>query len=95
MGRAVLMAATNALEQLDEWMQDHDASLKFTGGTGCCWSGELRVTLTDPPSEPARSITFYTTAKDGPYDAAAELLVELHRWLGEGGAPMPRPEWLN
>jgi hypothetical protein len=58
------------------------------------WSGELRLTLTNPDSAPSRSMTFYSVAGARPDDVARALLDDCATLLAESGVePLPVPEW--
>jgi len=55
---------------------------------------DLRLTLTDPPAQPSRSIAFYTTGALDPNDAACELVDDAASWLSESSVqPLPAPDW--
>jgi hypothetical protein len=60
------------------------------------WSGTLRLTLTDPESQPSRSMTFYAVAGGEPEDVARRCLDDADQWMAESGTePMPVPEWMR
>jgi hypothetical protein len=88
------MIMPSAIERLEELLEQYDGDLTFEGGTGYAWSGTFRLTLTDPPNAPSRSITFYAAGGTGPAHCARRLLVDVQDWLATSGqVPMPVPDW--
>jgi hypothetical protein len=84
------------MAELEGLLARYDASLKFETGTGCAWSGELRLTLTNPPGKPSRSVTFYAVGGMSPNDLAGGLLADVLLWLSESHQePLPPPYWLT
>lgn len=85
-----------ALAQLEEMLEQYDADLKFNVASGCAWSGQLRLTLTNPDNAPSRSITFYSAGGLGPEDLAERLLADVQEWLAESDVePLPVPDWMG
>jgi hypothetical protein len=82
--------------RLNDLLYRYDADFKCDVGTGAAWSGTLRLTLTDPPQRPSRSITFHATGGADPEDVAERCLDDADEWLAESDTePMPVPEWLR
>ena len=70
-----------------------DGHLKMDVASECCWGGELRLGLTNPDSEPARSIVFYSVAGRDPTEVAKRLLADAENWLATSGVrPLSPPE---
>lgn len=85
-----------ALERLEEIVQQYDADLEFKVACACAWSGQLRLTLTNPDMAPSRSITFYSTGGFDPEEVAAALLADVQTWLAETEEkPLPVPDWVT
>jgi hypothetical protein len=55
--------------------------------SGCCWAGELRITLTNPDKAPARSIAFYSAAGETPESVMERLLADFREWEKANGKP--------
>ena len=72
-----------------------DGSIEFNVCTGACWSGEVRLTMTDDDGMPATGTTFYAAGAASPDVAATRLLIAVMDWLAEGHEPMPYPQWLK
>jgi len=72
-------------DEVDTLLGTYDASVRFDSATGCMWGGELRLTLTDPPNAPSRSMAFYKSGAMDPAQAARELLDDAESWLKESG----------
>jgi hypothetical protein len=74
----------------------YDGDFKAGFGSLTAWSGQLRLTLEDPPNEPARSVTFYAAGQPGPDEVAAATLEAFGKWRksAEGVEPAPVPEWI-
>jgi len=86
---------TTPWEKLDEVLAAYDADFKVDIGTASCWSGQLRVTLTNPEGKPSRSVTFFSAGQAWPEDVATEVLADLERCLDEWGIePMAPPDWM-
>jgi hypothetical protein len=84
--------ATTALEQLEALVHRFDAELTFEVASHKAWSGTLRFALTDPESDPCRSITFQSAGGTDPEEVAGELLMDARRWLSEVETqPIPVP----
>src|SRR2546430_17026106 len=81
-------------DSVDDLTEQFDATAKIEGGSGCAWSAEIRLTLTNPEEAPSRSIAFWTTGHAGPEQAVTALLDDVKTWLpprGGGGPPRPAP----
>ncbi|HEX5376335.1 MAG TPA: hypothetical protein VFW48_09265 [Solirubrobacterales bacterium] len=85
---------SDAMERLENLVHTYDADLEFATCTGAAWSGELRLTLTNPEGAPSRSMVFYKAGAGYPEEAAEALLADAESWIAEGGEPMPPPPWL-
>jgi hypothetical protein len=86
------IVATTALRQLEALVHRFDAGLTFEVASMSTWSGTLRFALTDPDSDPSRSITFHSAGGTDPEEVAAELLMDARRWLSEVQTqPIPVP----
>jgi hypothetical protein len=84
-----------AIEDLEELLAQYDADLEFSIASESAWDGQLRLTLTDPPGAPSRSITFYSVGGASPEDVARRLLEDARAWLAESDMkPLPVPEWM-
>ena len=53
-----------------------DAHLELVVAAQCCWSGELRIGLTNPPDSPARSMVFFAVGGASPGEVAKRLLAD-------------------
>lgn len=83
-----------AIEQLRALLDWYDGDLNFEVGSGCMWSGQLRLTLTDPDNAPSQSITFYGAGGSGPEEVAEEICGAVHAWLPTAETePLPVPDW--
>ena len=83
-------------DSVDDLTEQFDATAKIEGGSGCAWSAEIRLTLTNPEEAPSRSIAFWTTGHAGPEQAVTALLDDVKTWLAESGVvPLPVPAWLR
>lgn len=81
-------------EEIEELLAVYDGDLEITVASECCWSGQLRLTLTDPMDAPSRSITFYSVGGGSPEMVAARLLDDFKAWLEDSSdAPLPPPDW--
>jgi hypothetical protein len=84
----------NALDDLHELLDRFDADAHFAVGSESMWSGELRLTLTNPDGAPSRSMTFFSVAANDPTEAARALVDDANEWLATSGVqPMPVPDW--
>jgi hypothetical protein len=82
-----------AVERLDDLLGRYDADLRFEAASECAWSGQVRLTLTNPANAPSRSITFFSVGGVGPEDVAEALLKDVEQWLRESGQePLPVPD---
>jgi hypothetical protein len=84
-------AATTVWDTIEMLFRRYDGHLELEVASRCCWSGELRLTVSDPTNAPARSIVFYSMAGASPEDVAERLLADVHDWLAEGYVPLPPP----
>jgi hypothetical protein len=83
-------------EDVDELLARYDSSLRFEIASACDWSGELRLTLTDPENAPSRSVTFFSAGGGDPEEVAHAVLADAVAWLAESDQqPLPVPEWLR
>jgi hypothetical protein len=70
-----------SIELIETLLEKYDGSFRLSVGTECCWGGELRLTMTNPPLAPSRSITFYACAGAGPEDIATALYKDYLAWI--------------
>jgi hypothetical protein len=56
----------NVWNEIEDLLDRYDASVRFDCGSESAWSGELRLTLTDPLNAPSLSIAFRTVAAAKP-----------------------------
>jgi hypothetical protein len=83
-------------EQIHELVDNYDADFECGVASESMWSGQLRVTLTNPEDRPSRSMTFYSTGGSDPEDVAIAVLADFHAWREETGEePLPVPEYLK
>lgn len=88
--------ATDPWTEIATLLERYDGDAKFEVGSLSAWSGEIRLTLSDPLNAPARSIAFYSVGNADPWDAATAVLADLKEWLETSGVePMPVPEWMK
>lgn len=92
-----MTAATNEIwDHLDDLLEQYDAAFTCEVATGCAWSGELRLVLTNPDRQPSRSMTFYKAGGADPEDIAQKVYADAVHWMRETGTePMPVPDWLK
>ena len=89
------MAAEWIWERVDDMFARYDAAIDIKGTTGCAWEGQLRLTLTNPTSEPSRSMTIYSAGGGDPEEVAEALLADAEAWIAESGQqPLPPPAWM-
>lgn len=82
--------------ELEDLLDIYDADFEVTVATACCWSGQLRLTLTNPQNAPSRSITFYAVGCGSPQDVARRVLDDAGKWMAEtNDRPMPVPDWMR
>lgn len=81
-------------DEVDDLLATYDAAIRCESASASTWTGELRLTLTDPQRAPSRSITFYVVGHDEPTTVARELLDDSAAWIAAGGEPMPVPAWM-
>lgn len=81
-------------EWMDHVLATYDADTDFNCSSQCMWSGQLRVTLTNPDNEPSRSMTFFSAGQSDPEGVAWNVLTDFEKWRGESGVePLSAPEW--
>ena len=71
------MTVWDKLENIIEATDDH---LELVVAARCCWSGELRIGLTNPPDSPARSMVFFAAGGASPSEVAKRLLADFEAW---------------
>lgn len=90
------MAEATVWGRLDNILDRFDSDFKINVGSGCAWSGFLRLTLTNPDDAPSRSITFFSAGGGAPEHVAEAVLSDAEEWLRESGTePMPVPRWMT
>jgi hypothetical protein len=81
-------------DDLDRILDTYDAAFETNVGTGYAWSGQLRVTLTNPDGEPSRSMTFFSAGQLSAEAVALTVIGDFEKWLVEADAePLPPPDW--
>src|SRR5262245_15508279 len=71
-------------DRIEDIIEAHDGHLELVVAAQCCWRGELRIGLTNPPDSPARSMVFFAAGGASPREVAKRLLVAAyHNKLGE------------
>ena len=78
-----MAAETWVWERVDEMLNRYDAHVDINCGTAYVWSGQLRLTLTNPENAPARSMVFFSAGGGDPEDVAEALLADAEAWLAE------------
>src|SRR5947208_4401542 len=71
-------------QKIDGLLEQYDGDLKIETASDCAWSGQLRLTLTNPIGRPSRSIVFYSVGGSDPRDVAERLLADVREWLATG-----------
>ena len=88
------MTEADIWRELDDLLEKFDADARFEVGSGSMWSGEIRLTLTNPDNAPSRSMTFYSVGANDPAEAATALLADVAEWLTTSGVePLGVPVW--
>jgi len=67
-------------ERIDGLLEEVDGHLEISVVSECCWSGELRIGLTNPANAPARSMTFFSVGHGDPASVARRLLADYEDW---------------
>lgn len=80
------------MEELEDLLEKYDGTATFVVASQCAWSGEVRFTLTNPDGCPSRSVCFYATGGQGPYDLTVKLLDDITAWLKDSGVTPLSPE---
>jgi hypothetical protein len=81
--------------ELAQLLDAYDSDFKVVIASTTAWSGQLRLTLTNPDDAPSRSITFYAVAGASPEEVARAVLDDARRWLAENPPPLPVPDWMR
>ncbi|SRR6266704_6340709 len=68
-------------QKIDGLFEQYDGDLKIETASECAWSGQLRLTLTNPIGRPSRSIVFYSVGGSDPSDVAERLMTDVREWL--------------
>jgi hypothetical protein len=68
-------------ERLEDVIEASDGHLELMVAAQCCWSGELRIGLTNPPHAPARSMVFFSAGGANPAQVAKRLLADYEDWM--------------
>ena len=69
---------------IEDLLEAHDGHLELEVASACCWSGELRIGLTNPNRAPARSAVFFAIAGE-PEEVARRLLADFKDWRKTAG----------
>jgi hypothetical protein len=70
---------------IEDILEAHDGHLELNVASACCWSGELRIGLTNPNNAPARSAAFFAAGGGTPEEVARRLLADFHEWRKTAG----------
>jgi hypothetical protein len=85
-----------AINELVVLLEKYDGTIKLDTASECCWSCEVRLSLTNPDNAPARSMTFYAVAGDTPETVASAVLGDVKHWLDEeNGTPLAVPDYFK
>jgi hypothetical protein len=80
-------------EKVDALLERFDGHMEFEVASECCWSGELRLGLTNPDNKPARSIVFISVGGRDPAQVAKRLLTDAENWLATSGVEPLGAAW--
>lgn len=85
----------SAWDELDRVLAAYDSDFEVSVATACAWSGQLRITITNPEGQPSRSLVFFSAGQASAEGVAQMVLDDLERCLEEGGVkPLPPPTWM-
>ena len=86
--------AKTVWDAIDDLLEACDGDVHIQCASESAWSGQIRLTLTDPEGAPSRSITFHSIGGAVPEDVAERLLADVQDWLTTSGVrPLPPPPW--
>jgi type IV pilus biogenesis protein CpaD/CtpE len=86
--------AETVWDAIDDLLETYDGDIRLTCESKCAWSGQIRLTLTDPEGAPSRSIAFHAVGGAVPEHVAERLLADVRDWLATSGVePLPAPPW--
>lgn len=87
--------ATTVWDAIDELLETYDGDIQVECASKCAWSGQIRLTLTDPEGAPSRSVVFHSVGGVVPEDVGERLLADVRDWLATSGLqPLPAPPWV-
>ena len=87
--------AKTVWDAIDDLLETYDGDLHIECASKCAWSGQIRLTLTNPEGAPSRSVTFYSVGGGVPEGVAQRLLADVQDWLATSGLhPLPAPPWM-
>lgn len=86
------MSPTTPVEWVHELLERLDGDVTVETGSESMWSGQLRLTLTDPKGAPSRSMAFYVVACENPDQVIALLCMDAQKWMRETGVEPLRPQ---
>lgn len=87
--------AKTVWDAIDDLLDTYDGDIHVESASKCAWSGQIRLTLTDPEGAPSRSITFHSVGGAVPERVAERLLSDVQDWLAASGVePLPAPPWM-
>jgi hypothetical protein len=67
-------------DRIHDLLEEVDGHLEIGVASECCWSGELRIGLTNPDNAPARNMTFFSVGHGDPTSVARRLLADYEDW---------------
>ena len=87
--------AKTVWNMIDDLLETYDGDLHIEYASRCAWSGEIRLTLSEPEGAPSRSISFRSVGGAFPETVAERLLAGVRDWLATSDArPLPPPPWM-
>src|SRR6187551_3722951 len=86
---------TTVWDTIDDLLDTYDGVVRIECASRCAWSGEIRLTLSEPQDAPARRISFQAVGGALPETVAERLLAGVRDWLATSDArPLPPPPWM-
>jgi hypothetical protein len=86
---------TTVWDTIDDLLDAYDGVVRIECASRCAWSGEIRLTLSEPEGAPARRISFQSIGGALPETVAERLLADVRAWLATSDVkPLPAPPWM-
>lgn len=86
--------AKSVWDAIEDLLDTYDGEIQIKLASERAWSGQIRLTLTDPEGAPSRSMTFFSAGGIDPEAVAEHLLADVADWLSTSGVtPLPAPPW--